>query len=274
MSVLHAIILGIVQGLSEFLPISSSGHLILVPELLGWSELPADVGKTFDVALHAGTLVGAAAYLRRDIARYIAAAWRSLRARSLEETDARVGWLLLATVVPGALIGALFEDVINEHLGEPVLIGVMLIVFGLVLYWVDRLHGAREIRDFHGRDAVIAGIAQALALQPGVSRSGITMTALRWQKFTREDSARISFLMLIPIVAGAAVFSSRRLLDGFPPEISGAAFAAGMLSAAVTGWLVVFGLLRYLRTHTFLPFVIYRIVVGVAVIVVFAAGWR
>ncbi|MFZ4584790.1 MAG: undecaprenyl-diphosphate phosphatase [Acidimicrobiia bacterium] len=274
MSVLHAIILGIVQGLTEFLPISSSGHLILVPKLLGWEPLPTDVEKTFDVALHVGTLLGAAVYLRHDLAKYISAAWRSLRTRSLADTDGRVGWLLLATVIPGALLGALFENVINEKLGNPILIGVMLIVFGVILFLVDRYQGDRTISDFHGKDALIAGIAQAVALQPGVSRSGITMTALRWKKFDRETSARISFLMLIPIVAGASVFSSRRLFHGFPPEIGPAAFAAGLVAAAITGWIVVFGLLKYLRTHSFLPFVIYRIVVGVAVIVIFAAGWR
>lgn len=267
--------LGIVQGLTEFLPISSSGHLALVPRLLGWDELDADAQKTFDVALHFGTLVAAAVYLRADLVRYVTGAGRVVRDRSWTDRDGRIGWLLLATVIPGAAIGALFEEPINEHLSNPILIGVMLIGFGVVLGVADRLPGDRGIEDFRPRDAVVAGIAQAVALQPGVSRSGITMTALRATRFDRATAARVSFLMLVPIVAGASLWSGRHLvLDGFPADIGPGAFVAGVLASAISGWLVVFGLLRYLRTHSFLPFVVYRIVVGVAVIVIFATGLR
>jgi len=276
-SVLHAIILGIVQGLTEFLPISSSGHLILVPELFGWNDLTdnASLEKTFDVALHMGTLVGALWYFRRDLARYIAAGWRALARRSLAETDGRVGWLLLLTAVPGAIVGGLFSDQIDEHLGDPILIGVMLIVFGTVLLLIDRLGGRRPVDAFRTRDAVIMGVAQALALQPGVSRSGVTMTAGRWLRFNRAAAARLSFLMSIPIIAGAGMYKSAGVIsDGGIPSGFVAPFFWGFVASAVSGFLAIYWLLRYLQTRSFFPFVVYRWVVGTAVIVVFATGIR
>ena len=276
MSVLHAIVLGIVQGLTEFLPISSSGHLILVPDLLGWNDLSGDptLNKTFDVALHMGTLVAAVWYFRHDLLEYTAAAWRSLRARSLAETDARVGWLLLLTAVPGAITGALFASDIEEHLGDPILIGVMLIVFGTVLLFIDRLPGQRFVDDFRLKDAVIMGVAQAVALQPGVSRSGVTMTAGRWLRFDRAAAARISFLMSIPIIAGAGFYKGAQIAgEGIPSDFV-APFFWGFVASAVSGFLAIAWLIRYLQTNTFFPFVVYRWVVGTAVIIVFATGVR
>ena len=277
MSVLHAIILGIVQGLTEFLPISSSGHLILVPELFGWTELTANssLEKTFDVALHMGTLLGAVWYFRRDLAAYIAAGWRVITRRSLAETDGRIAWLLLLTAVPGAIVGGLFGDTIDEHLGDPILIGVMLIVFGTVLLFIDRMAGERPVDDFHTRDAVIMGVAQAVALQPGVSRAGVTMTAGRWLRFDRAAAARLSFLMSIPIIAGAGVYESAGVIaDGGIPSDFVAPFLWGFVASAVSGFLAIYWLLRYLQTRSFFPFVVYRWVVGTAVIVVFATGIR
>jgi undecaprenyl-diphosphatase len=275
-SVLHAIVLGIVQGLTEFLPISSSGHLILVPDLLGWNDLSGDttLNKTFDVALHMGTLLAALWYFRHDLARYIAAAWRSVRARSVAETDARVGWLLLLTAVPGAITGALFSSEIEDTLGDPILIGVMLIVFGTVLLLIDRLPASRFVDDFRLKDAVIMGVAQAAALQPGVSRSGVTMTAGRWLRFDRAAAARISFLMSIPIIAGAGLYKGLEVArDGIPSDFV-APFFWGFVASAVSGFLAIAWLLRYLQTNTFFPFVVYRWVVGTLVIVVFATGLR
>ncbi len=140
---LHAIILGIVQGLSEFLPISSSGHLIIVPELFGWTELTSNdsLNKTFDVALHVGTLVAVLAYFRHEVWSYIVAAWHSLRTRSITTVDERIAWLLLITAIPGAVIGALFTSVIEDNLGDPILIGINMILFALVLQWADGLAG-------------------------------------------------------------------------------------------------------------------------------------
>ena len=276
MSVLHAIILGIVQGLSEFLPISSSGHLILVPELFGWNELTRDpsLNKTFDVALHMGTLIAAVWYFRRDVWRYLLAALQTVKQRSVRTTDERIAWLLLLSAVPGAIVGALFGSTIEEKLGDPILVGAMLIIFGFVLLFVDRLGGVRPSDDFRRRDALLMGIAQAIALQPGVSRSGVTMTMGRWLRFDRAAAARISFLMAIPITAGAGVYKGLEVArDGIPSDFV-APFVWGMIAAGISGFLAIAWLLRYLRTNSFMPFVIYRWIVGGAVIVIFATGLR
>lgn len=277
MSVLHAIILGIVQGLSEFLPISSSGHLILVPELFGWNELARDpaLNKTFDVALHLGTLVAAVWYFRRDVWRYLLALLATVRTRRVQTTDERMAWLLLLSAVPGAIVGALFGSTIEENLGDPILIGAMLIAFGFVLLFVDRLPGHRPSDNLRRRDALIMGAAQAVALQPGVSRAGVTMTAGRWLRFDRAAAARLSFLMSIPIIAGAGFFKGAEVVrDGGIPSGFVAPFVWGTIAAAVSGFLAIYWLLRYLQTNSFLPFVIYRFVVGGAVIVIFATGLR
>lgn len=277
MSVLHAIVLGIVQGLSEFLPISSSGHLVLVPELFDWNELTSQpsLNKTFDVALHLGTLVGAGWYFRHDIARYVAAAARSLRERHITTTDQRVAWLLALSSVPGALVGALAGSTIEDELGDPILIGVMLVVFGLVLWWADRLPQRRTFDTFATRDAIAMGVAQAVALQPGVSRAGVTISAGRWLGLDRDGATRISFLMSLPIIAGAGLYKAVDVITGrgIPSEFVDA-FVWGSVAAAVSGFVAIHWLLRYLRTHTFTPFVVYRVVVGVVVIVVFATGLR
>jgi len=275
--VVHAIVLGIVQGLTEFLPVSSSGHLILVPELFGWTELADDpeLEKTFDVALHMGTFVGAAWYFRRDLVRYLAAAWSSVRTRAVRTVDQRLAWLLLVSAVPAAVTGALLSDVIDENLGEPVLIGVMLVVFGLVLFAADRLQGARSAEAFSTRDALLMGAAQALALQPGVSRSGATISASRALGFTREAATRLSFLMSLPIIAGAGLFQGLQVAadEGVPGELV-APFLWGTLAAGISGFVAVAGLLRLLRTRSFLPFVVYRVLAGTAVVAVFATGLR
>jgi undecaprenyl-diphosphatase len=266
-----------VQGLSEFLPISSSGHLIIVPQLLGWHELNSDnsLNKSFDVALHLGTLVAALWYFRRDVWKYVRAFVASLRARSVKTLDQRLAWLLLLSAIPGGIAGALLESTIEDTLGDPVLIGVNLVVFGLILLWADQSGGRRGDDDFRSRDAAAMGVAQALALAPGVSRSGVTISAGRWCRFSREAATRLSFLMSIPIIGGAALYTGIKLArDGGIPAGYGSAFFWGTVTAAVSGFFAIAVLLRYVRTHSFLPFVIYRVVLGVIVIVVFATGVR
>ena len=277
MPILHAIVLGIFQGLTEFLPISSSGHLLLIPEVFNWTELTNNPGinKTFDVALHIGTFIGAAYYFRHDLATYISAAFRSLRARAITTTDERIAWLLLLSAIPGAIVGAALNSVIEDNLGQPILIGVMLIVFGGVLYWADHLPGDRHQDDFRLRDALFMGGAQAIALQPGVSRSGVTITMGRWLEFDRQAAARISFIMSLPIIAGAGLYQGAKVMaDGGIPDGFVAPFLWGMAAAAVSGFFAIFGLLKYVQTRTFTPFVIYRFVVGTLIIIVFATGLR
>jgi undecaprenyl-diphosphatase len=263
--IFHAILLGFLQGLTEFLPISSSGHLTLVPEILGWEPLDPNVATTFDVALHAGTLIGALAYLKNDVIEIIKGLFTALRARTWNPY-AKLGVLLMVTTVPGALIGATLEDFISENLGAPALVATVMIVFGIVLYAADKYCPVVNEKVLTLKDAIFVGAAQAIALQPGVSRSGITMTALRSRGFSRESSARLSFLMLLPIVAGATLFTSTKTAvgEGVPSDLI-IPMIAGVITSAITGWFAVFALLKYVRTHTFTAFVIYRIGVGIAV---------
>jgi undecaprenyl-diphosphatase len=275
LTVLQAIILGLTQGLTEFAPISSSGHLILVPWLFNW-DIVNDVAlnKTFDVALHMGTLLGAIAYFRRDLWRYLVAWARSIRARSISTMDQRLAWALVLGTIPGAILGAVFEGPIQEHLGEPLLIAVMLAVFGVVLWWVDA--HSRSDRGFDSiglRTGVGLGIAQGLALQPGVSRSGITMTAARWIGLDRESAARFSFLLAIPITAGAGLYKGVDLAQtGF--QGYGSQFFWGFVASAVSGYVVIWGLLGYLRRHTFKAFMVYRLAVAALVFILIATGAR
>jgi undecaprenyl-diphosphatase len=272
--ILHAIVLGITQGLSEFLPISSSGHLELIPWLFDWTELTSDpeLSKTFDVALHVGTFVGALAYFRTDVLRLLASAIGSVRRRKVETPDERLAWLLLVASAPAAITGATLESVIQDDLATPWLIGVMLIAFGVVLAVADRLKERREIGEFGLRHALLMGVAQAAALQPGVSRSGATISMGRVLGYSRDAAARISFLMSLPIIGGAGLYKGADVMaSGGIPAGFGPAFAWGMASAAVTGFAAVWLLLRYIRTRSFTPFVAYRILAGIAVIAIAAA---
>jgi undecaprenyl-diphosphatase len=272
----HAIILGLVQGLSEFLPISSSGHLLLVPWLFGWNDFDnASTEKAFDVALHLGTLVAAVVYFRHDLVVYVRGGTRAVVDRRKPITrEGRLAWLLLLSTVPAAVVGAVFSDQIDDQLGTPTIIAVSLILGGLLLEWADRSTGRRTIDDFSARDAWVVGAAQALALNPGTSRSGITMTAGRFSQFDRDAAVRISFLMMIPVTAGAVLFKGVGLASDGIPEGLAVPMVVGIVTSAVSGWVAVWGLLRLVRTHSFTPFVIYRVVAGLAVLVIVATGWR
>jgi len=274
--ILHAVVLGLVQGLSEFLPISSSGHLLLVPWLFDWHDFDSEsTEKAFDVALHLGTLIAVIAYFRHDLARYVREGVKvfSRRGRPLS-TDGRIAWLLLLSTVPAALVGALFESWIDEQLGTPLMIALSLIGFGLLLAWADRTAGIRRIDGYHIRDAFTVGAAQALALNPGTSRSGITITAARFLGFNRDAAARISFLMMIPVTGGAVAYKFLGLArDGVPDGLL-VPMIVGIVTSGIAGWVAVWGTLTLVRTHSFTPFVIYRVGLGIAVLVILATGWR
>lgn len=277
MPILHAIVLGIVQGLTEFLPVSSSGHLALVPWLFGWTELTSnpELNRTFDVALHIGTFVGALAYFRADIVTFMGAAWRSARRWSVDTADERMAWLLLLSSVPAGVAGLALDSLVEDHLSAEWLIGVMLIVFGLVLAWADRRLATRPADDFDPRRALLMGTAQALALQPGVSRSGATISMGRYLGFSREAATRLSFLMALPLIGGVGVYKGADVLlgEGIPAGF-GPAFAWGTVTSAVTGYMAVWGLLRLVHTSSFTPFVLYRVVVGLGVLGLAASSFR
>jgi undecaprenyl-diphosphatase len=269
-------VLGITQGVTEFAPVSSSGHLIIVPWLFDWPILTdPNLNKTFDVALHLGTLVGALVYFRHDVARYAGAWFRSISTRRIGTTDERLAWALVVGTIPAVIVGATLESFIEDELGQPWLIAVMLVVFGVVLYAVDRIASSRRHLDELGvRDGLVLGVAQALALQPGVSRSGVTMTAARVLTFDRETAARFSFLLSLPVIAGAVLYKGLDLAgDGVPPGMGGP-FVAGIAASAVSGFLVIAFLLRYLRVHDFALFLWIRVAVAALIVVVIATGAR
>ncbi|MGI6120398.1 MAG: undecaprenyl-diphosphatase UppP [Desulfosporosinus sp.] len=253
MTVLQALILGIVQGLGEFLPISSSAHLILIPWLFEWE----DPGLTFDVALHMGTLFAVVIYFWRDWVRLGKAA---LRRQPTD--DKRIFWYLILATIPGGLFGLAFENQAETIFRAPLLIGIMMITMGILLYWADKRHQVRKMNTMNLADAIWIGLSQALAIIPGVSRSGSTMTMARFLGLTREDAARFSFLMSTPIILGAGVLKLRHLTMAsidLP-------FSVGVISSFVVGILSISFLLRYLRISNFGLFVGYRFIIGFIVI--------
>ena len=274
MRIIEAVVLGLVQGFTEFLPISSSGHLLLVPWLFGWEELDESSKKFFDVAVHFGTFVAVLAYFWRDVLNYVREGTLLLvRRQRPATTDGRLAWLFVLATLPAAAVGALFEDQIDERLGTPTIIAVSLIVFGLLLAWADRAVGTRKVEDFHTRDALVVGAAQALALNPGTSRSGITMTGARFLGFDRDAAVRISFVMSLPVIFGALVFKAAGAVSDPIDSDLWVPIIVGVVTAGISGWIAVWGTLRLVRTHSFMPFVIYRVVLGVFVLVLVAAGY-
>jgi len=258
-----AVTLGLVQGLSEFLPISSSAHLILTPWFLGWP----DPGLTFDVALHVGTLVAVALYFWRD--------WLALlRAAPRPRTpDGRLFWLLILGAIPGGVAGVLLDSLAEATLRSPLLIAGALALMGLALFAADRWgQRDRTLHDIGPTDALLIGMAQALAIIPGVSRAGITIALARTRGIERADAARFSFLLGSPVILGAALFKLRHLTDT-PGVISGP-FFAGIITAAVVGVLSIGILLRYLRHAGLGIFVIYRLLLAGLVIATLLLGLR
>jgi undecaprenyl-diphosphatase len=273
----QALTLGVVQGLTELLPISSSGHLILVPWLGDWGYLAENPGfnKTFDVALHLGTLVAVVAYFRRDVVVLVAAWLRSIRRRSIRRPEERVAWLVAIATVPAAIVGAAGESLIEERLGDPWQIAVLLAVFAVVLWFADRTAERRELDGLGPRAALAVGIAQALSLMPGVSRSGITISAGRFLGLTREAAARLSFLLLIPIVLGAVLLRGwTDLMRGeLPPGWVGP-FLVGTIAAAASGLAAIWALLGYVCRHDYSVFVLYRLAAAAVVLLLIATGVR
>ncbi len=276
MSDAEALLLGIVQGLTEFLPISSSGHLILVPWLQDYTFLidHPDFNKTFDVALHFGTLIAAIVYFRHEVVRFTLGFIRAARRRAVETVDERLAVALAIGTVPAVIFGGLGESFFEDHVGEPWMISIQLIIFGWLLGVADRLPQRRSIETVGNRDGLFIGLAQVLALAPGTSRSGITITAARYLGLDRDSAARFSFLLLIPVVAGATVKKGfDAVQEGLPSGVAGP-MVIGTIAAAVSGFLAIAFLLRLVRTASYRPFVLYRYAVGAACLLIIATGLR
>lgn len=271
---LKAALLGAVQGLTEFLPVSSTGHLVLLEEGLGVSE--EKFGLTFDAAIHLGTLVAILVYFRPLIVGLVGAWLRSVRALRWDiHGDSRLAWLILIGSLPAAVIGMLFEDVVEDKLREPALVATMLILFSGVLVLAELLGSKqREATRLRLPDALFVGFAQAVALIPGVSRSGITISAGLLARLRREQAAVFAFLLAAPIVAGAGLKQVGDIIgqvrDGLLDGEDLAFFLIGFLLAALTGYLTIRFLLAFLREHSLYPFVAYRVALGALLVAVMA----
>ena len=269
-TVVQALIMGIVQGLTEFLPISSSGHLIIVPFLFGWTD-PFITSLAFSVMLHIGTLAALLVFFRADWVRLVPAGLATIRDRSFRgDPDRRLAWLLVAATIPAAVAGFLLSDLIETAFREIGLVALTLVV-GAVIMWLADRWGARTkgVEDVTFPIAVGIGAAQALALVPGISRSGVSISASRLAGLDREAAARFSFLMATPITAGAAIFELRKLATGEAGvDVSLAPLVVGMIAAFVSGMIAIGFLLRYLRTRSLTVFVVYRLVLAAIVVVV------
>src|SRR3990172_2458185 len=262
MTIIQSIVLGIVQGLGEFLPISSSAHLVITPWLFNWK----DPGLSFDVALHLGTLFAVIFYFWKDWTRLIQAFFMSLAERKIgDDIDRRFVWFIMIASLPGAAIGYLLEDMAETTFRNPLLIAGMMILMGGILFWVDRTSkGNKKIKNISFLDSFLIGLSQAIAIIPGVSRSGITITTALARKLDRETSARFSFLLSTPIIAGASLLKVPKLFNN-GIDI---AIISGLLASAIFGFLSIKYLLRYVSSHTYNLFVYYRFVFGAIVITV------
>ena len=265
MTLFQAIVLGLVQGLAELLPISSSAHLALTPYFFGWK----DPGLAFDVALHAGTLLALSWFFRDEWRRMFISAWRIATTRRIDGDDDRMLVYLIVATIPAAFAGLLLDDYAETVFRAPALMGVTLIVMGLVLWAVDRFTArTRVLSEIRLRDALLIGIAQIFALVPGVSRSGSTITAGRALNLDRPTAARFSFLMSMPITLAAVVLKAP---DAIRAEGFSLPLLAGVIAAAVSSWLAITVLLRYISRHSFGIFAVYRLVLGIVVFATIAS---
>ncbi len=270
----QALVMGIVQGLTEFLPISSSGHLILVPYLLGWKDPFVD-SLAFSVMLHMGTLAALLAYFWRDWTRLVPAGLAALRDRSFRgDPDRRLAWLLVATLPPAVVLGVLLNDLFEEKVRQPILVAAMLVVGGAILWLADRLGRRSEPIERLGFGGAIGiGFAQALALVPGISRSGISISAGLAFGLSREAATRFSFLMAIPVIAGAGLFELKKLVGGqVVGDVNGGAILVGFVAALVSGLAAIHLLLRFVQNHPMTVFVAYRLLLAAVVVIVVLAA--
>lgn len=269
MELIKAILLGAIQGVSEFLPISSTGHLILAENLLGISQ--EKYGLSFDAALHLGTLVAVLWFFRLDWLNLYTSILRIIKVKQVQSVSDKLVTLLVIGTIPGVVLGMLLEDYVDTVFRSPVLVAVTLILFSFVLIYVEKV-GKKilNISKINWWDSLVVGLAQAIALVPGVSRSGITIAAGMWQGLTRAEAARFAFLLSAPIIAGAGglklIKTVNLFFQGDLTSSDMVFFAAGMVSAAVFGYLTIKYFLRFISKNSLHPFIIYRIVIGAIIL--------
>jgi undecaprenyl-diphosphatase len=267
----QALIMGIVQGLTEFLPVSSSGHLVIVPHLLGWTD-PFITSLAFSVMLHMGTLGALLVYFRADWLAIVPAGIVSVRQRSLgSDPNRKLAWLLVVATIPAVIAGPILNDRLEAAVRTAEDVAIALVIGAAILWLADQVG-----RKVDGVDkvtfplALVIGLAQSIALVPGISRAGITISAGLFAGLTREAAARFSFLMATPIIAGAGVFEARKLLAGEAGvPVQAGPLVVGMVAALVAGLAAIHAMLRYLRTRSYFIFVVERIVIAALVLIVF-----
>jgi undecaprenyl-diphosphatase len=270
MEIFAAAILGIIQGITEFLPISSSAHLILVPWFLGWKP----EGIVFDVSLHVGTAIAVIAFFWRDWIRLARELILGFREGKMGNADRRLAWFLVVGTLPALVAGLAFEAIVEERLRSPLIIVFTLPLFAIFLFWAERKSRQdRAIENFTWADSISIGFSQALALIPGVSRSGITMTTAMLRNSTRTSAARFSFMLSTPVIAGAGILELLRLAkvvlhpSESMPAVNWSAMGVGFLCAAISGFLCIRFFLRYIQTKSFTPFVVYRFLLAGLVLI-------
>ena len=267
--IIQALIMGLIQGLTEFLPVSSSGHLIIVPELLGWQD-PFIDSLAFSVMLHIATLVALLAYFRADWLRLVPAGLAALRDRSVRgDPDRKLAWLLALTTIPAIIAGVLLNDPIENAFREARLVAVTLVVGAAILWLADRWGSQnRGVSDVGFGTALALGLAQAIALVPGISRSGISISAGLFAGLTRESAARFSFLMATPITALAGAWEVRKLVTGESGvDVTIGPLVVGMVASLLSGLFAIAVLLRFLRSHSLTVFIVYRVLLAAAIVV-------
>lgn len=259
MDIVHVIVLALIQGITEFLPISSSAHLILPKELLGWP----DQGLAFDVAVHVGTLAAVLIYFRRDV-QGLLIGWFSSVAGKGTNQDGRLAWYIIAATIPACLFGLALDDFIEAHCRSISVIAATTIIFGVLLAFADRKSGSRELAQMTLTFALIVGVAQAVALIPGTSRSGITITAALFLGFSRVEAARFSFLLSIPVILLSGSYKGLGLLS--EPNVDWFAIAVGVGLSCVSAYLCIHYFLSFINRLSMMPFVVYRLVLGAGLI--------
>ena len=272
--IVQAIVIGIVQGLTEFLPVSSSAHLIVLPRVLGWNDELIN-SSTFVVMLHMGTLAALLVYFWRDVLELLGAFVALLRERSFgADPNRKLSLVLMVSIIPAALFGLAFEDFIDGFFYEAVIVIPFILLVGAALLWLAEFIGTRtrDLQHSDFGDGAIIGLAQMFALFPGISRSGITLAAGLARGLKRDAAARFAFLMGIPIIAGAGLWKARTIVSGEAGDIDLAVLAAGVIAAAVSGWLAISFMLRYLRDHSTNIFIGYRVVAAVVFLVLIAVN--
>ena len=272
-TLIQALVMGVVQGVTEFLPVSSSGHLIIVPWLFGWDD-PFITSLAFSVMLHLGTLFALLLYFRKDWVRLIPAGVAAIRDRSLEgDPDRKLAWLLVAATIPAAVVGAAFSDIFETEVRQIGLVALTLVIGGVILWIADHVSPrTKTIDDVTFPVAVGIGVAQAIALVPGISRSGISIAAGRFAGLDREAAARFAFLMATPITAGAIAFEARRLVTGEAGVIvDPGPLIVGLIASLASGIIAIRFMLGYLRTRSLDIFVLYRFILAGVVLIIWLA---